>query len=53
MNEKDCTKVKTLAEHTIAECRQQGFTLHEMQAFLTLIQLEVMRREEKLKDESF
>lgn len=53
MKEIDCTKVKTLAEHTIAQCRQQGFTLHEMQSFLTLIQIEVMHREEKLKDESF
>ena len=53
MTEKDCNKVKALAERTIAECRQQGFTVSEMQTFLTLIQVEVMHREEELKDESF
>lgn len=47
------SKVEALAERTIAECRQQGFTVSEMQTFLTLIQIEVMRREEGLKDESF
>ena len=47
------SKIEALAERTIAECRQQDFTISEMQTFLTLIQIEVMHREVELKDESF
>ena len=33
------SKIKARAERTIAECRQQGFTVSEMQTLLTLIQI--------------
>lgn len=46
-------KVKALTESTIAECRQQGFTIKETEDFLTRLQIEVMQRKEELRKESF
>lgn len=49
--EKD--KVKALAGSTIKECRQRGFTVKEMEDFLTCLQIEVMQRKEELRKELF
>ena len=46
-------KVKALTERTIAQCKQQGFTVGEMTELLTQIQIAIIRRENELKNELF
>ena len=46
-------KVKALTERTIAQCKQQGFTVSEMTDLITQIQIAIMQREGELKNELF
>lgn len=45
----DADKVKALTESTIAECRQQGFTISDTEDFLTQLQIEILQRKEELR----
>ena len=46
-------KVKALAESTIAECRQQGFAVREVQEFITYFEIELAHRRIVVEDELF
>ena len=46
-------KVKALAESTIAECRQQGFTVREVQELINYLEIELANRCIVVEDELF
>lgn len=46
-------KVKALAEDTLAQCRQQGFTLQEVAMLIFELQEELQARRNELEQASF
>ncbi|MBR3745532.1 MAG: hypothetical protein IKN27_01055 [Selenomonadaceae bacterium] len=53
MNNLNEDKIKALREHILHECRQQGFTIYEMQCLLTDLEGDLTLRKQECDNELF